>query len=175
MKRVIQMVFVAIMVSISAQAQKIQVVDADGNAIPLVSVLTEDGVLIGTTDISGTLTDVKGATKVVLTHVAYKTQLVSVASLTDGRVTMEDVDYGLAEVVVKPKPYLYTEYYYRAFLYIGDSLRAYGGGIVPVAYEVKNNYKAKIRFVSSRGAFANKAPGWHGSGMENQVDRPLVC
>ena len=86
MKRVIQMVFVAIMVSISAQAQKIQVVDADGNAIPLVSVLTEDGVLIGTTDISGTLTDVKGATKVVLTHVAYKTQLVSVASLTDGRV-----------------------------------------------------------------------------------------
>ena len=62
------MVFVAIMVSISAQAQKIQVVDADGNAIPLVSVLTEDGVLIGTTDISGTLTDVKGATKVVLTR-----------------------------------------------------------------------------------------------------------
>ena len=170
MKRVIQMVFVAIMVSISAQAQKIQVVDADDNAIPLVSVLTEDGVLIGTTDISGTLTDVKGATKVVLTHVAYKTQLVSVASLTDGRVTMEDVDYGLAEVVVKPKPYLYTEYYYRAFLYIGDSLRAYGGGIVPVAYEVKNNYKAKIRFVSSRGAFANKAPRWHGSSMENQVE-----
>ena len=37
MKRVIKMVFVAIMVSISAQAQKIQVVDADGNAIPLVS------------------------------------------------------------------------------------------------------------------------------------------
>ena len=173
MKRVIQMVFVAIMVSISAQAQKIQVVDADGNAIPLVSVLTEDGVLIGTTDISGTLTDVKGATKVVLTHVAYKTQLVSVASLTDGRVTMEDVDYGLAEVVVKPKPYLYTEYYYRAFLYIGDSLRAYGGGIVPVAYEVKNNYKAKIRFVSSRGAFANKAPRWHGSSMENQVENSI--
>jgi hypothetical protein len=67
MKRVIKMVFVAIMVSISAQAQKIQVVDADGNAIPLVSVLTEDGVLIGTTDISGTLTDVKGVAKVAPT------------------------------------------------------------------------------------------------------------
>ena len=39
-----------------------------------------------------------------------------------------------------------------------------------MAYEVKNNYKAKIRFVSSRGAFANKAPGWHGSGMENKVE-----
>ena len=173
MKRTIAMVFVALMMSISAHAQKIQVLDSDGNAIPLVSVLTEDGVLIGTTDINGTLANVKGAAKVALTHLAYKPQLVSVASLTDGRVTMEDVDYGLAEVVVKPKPYLYTEYYYRAFLYIGDSLRAYGGGIVPVAYEVKNNYKAKIRFVSSRGAFANKAPRWHGSSMENQVENSI--
>ena len=169
MKRAIAMVFVALMMSISTHAQKIQVLDADGNAIPLVSVLTEDGVLIGTTDINGTLANVKGAAKVALTHLAYKPQLVSVASLTDGRV----VDYGLAEVVVKPKPYLYTEYYYRAFLYIGDSLRAYGGGIVPVAYEVKNNYKAKIRFVSSRGAFANKAPRWHGSSMENQVENSI--
>lgn len=173
MKRAIAMVFVALMMSISAHAQKIQVLDADGNAIPLVSVLTEDGVLIGTTDINGTLANVKGAAKVALTHLAYKPQLVSVASLTDGRVTMESVDYGLTEVVVKPKPYLYTEYYYRAFFYIGDSLRAYGGGIVPVAYEVKNNYKAKIRFVSSRGAFANKAPGWHGSSMENQVENSI--
>jgi hypothetical protein len=173
MKRTIAMVFVTLMMSISAHAQKIQVLDSDGNAIPLVSVLTEDGVLIGTTDINGTLANVKGAAKVALTHLAYKPQLVSVASLTDGRVTMESVDYGLAEVVVKPKPYLYTEYYYRAFFYIGDSLRAYGGGIVPVAYEVKNNYKAKIRFVSSRGAFANKAPRWHGSSMENQVENSI--
>ena len=104
MKRAIAMVFVALMMSISTHAQKIQVLDADGNAIPLVSVLTEDGVLIGTTDINGTLANVKGAAKVALTHLAYKPQLVSVASLTDGRVTMESVDYGLAEVVVKPKP-----------------------------------------------------------------------
>lgn len=40
-------------------AQKIEVVDADGHGIPLVSVLTEDGTLIGTTDLSGALSDVK--------------------------------------------------------------------------------------------------------------------
>ena len=81
----------------SAQAQKIQIVDNDGNAIPLVSVMTENGNYIGTTDFDGVLNDVKGAAKVALTHVAYKPQLVTVASLQNGRVTMEDLDYGLDE------------------------------------------------------------------------------
>ena len=82
---------------VSAQAQKIQIVDNDGNAIPLVSVMTENGNYIGTTDFDGVLNDVKGAAKVALTHVAYKPQLVTVASLQNGRVTMEDLDYGLDE------------------------------------------------------------------------------
>ena len=44
------MAAVALMTALSAQAQKIEVVGADGHGIPLVSVLTEDGNLIGTTD-----------------------------------------------------------------------------------------------------------------------------
>ena len=56
-------------------------VDNDGNAIPLVSVLTEDGTYIGTTGMDGVLADVKGAKKVAVTHVAYKPQLVTVAEL----------------------------------------------------------------------------------------------
>ena len=44
MKKVLVMVAVAMMTVMGAQAQKIQVVDNDGNAIPLVSVMTEDGV-----------------------------------------------------------------------------------------------------------------------------------
>ena len=101
------------MTTICAQAQKIEVVDADGQGIPLVSVLTENGVLIGTTNLDGVLIDVKGNAKVALSHVAYKSQLVSVASLPSSegsegsrRVTMEDLDYGLQEIVVKPKPYI---------------------------------------------------------------------
>lgn len=66
------MVAVAMMTAISAQAQKIEVVGADGHGIPLASVLTEDGNLIGTTDLNGVLADVKGAAKVAVTHVAYK-------------------------------------------------------------------------------------------------------
>lgn len=149
------------MTVMNAMAQKIEVVDADGNGIPLVSVTTEDGVFIGKTDLSGVLADVKGTQKVGLSHVAYKPQLVSVASLAEGRVTLEDADFGIDEIVVKPKPYICVEYYFRGFRYIGDSLRAYGAGVMPVAYDIRNHYKPKTRWVASCGVFANKATSWH--------------
>ena len=177
MKKFFQMVAVAMMTAMSAQAQKIEVVDADGNGIPLVSVTTEDGVYIGKTDLNGVLADVKGAQKVGLSHVAYKPQLVTVASLAEGRVTMEDADFGLDEIVVKPKPYILVEYYYRGFRYIGDSLRAYGAGIMPVAYEISKKYKPKTRNVSSSGTFANKAVMWHASEIDlkaNQIAKHVV-
>lgn len=167
--RVALLTVVAIMTAMSAQAQKIQIVDNDGNAIPLVSVMTEGGTYIGTTDFNGVLADVKGATKVAVTHVAYKPQLVTVASLQDGRITMEDIDYGLDEVVVKPKPYLYVEYYYRAFSYIGDSLRVYTAGILPMAHEIQNNYKGKVQGYWAFGGAANKALTWNTQSMEDNV------
>lgn len=161
MRKIIVMMAVGIMTAISAQAQKIQAVDDDGHGIPLVSVTTEDGVFIGTTDINGTLADVKGATKVSLAHVAYKPQTVSVSALTDGRVVMEEVDYDLGEIVVKPKPYVYMEYYFRGFSYIDDSLRTYAAGIIPVAHDIKNGYKGKTRSVWTLGGAANKALKWN--------------
>ncbi|MBO4464385.1 MAG: hypothetical protein J5797_09365 [Prevotella sp.] len=169
MRKILLMVAVALMAAMSAQAQKIQIVDNDGNAIPLVSVLTEDGVLIGTTGMDGVLADVKGAAKVAVTHVAYKPQLVTVASLQDGRITMEDIDYGIDEVVVKPKPYLYVEYYYRAFSYIGDSLRVYTAGILPMAHEIQNKYKGKVQGYWAFGGAANKALTWNTQSMEDNV------
>ena len=159
------------MTAVSAQAQRIEVMDADGHGIPLVSVLTEDGVLIGTTSLDGVLSDVRGASKVALTHVAYKPQLVSVASLgAEGRITMDAVDYGLDEVVVKPKPYVFIEYYFRGFSYIGDSLRTYAAGILPVAYEIREHYKGKTRDVWSYGGAANKAVGWNVSGLKLKAE-----
>ena len=160
---------VAMMTAVSAMAQRIEVVDAEGNGIPLVSVTTEDGEFVGKTDLNGVLDGVKGAQKVGLSHVAYKPQLVTVAALQGGRVTMEDLDYGLDEIVVTPKPYIIVEYYVRGFRYIGDSLRAYGAGIIPVAYDIKNGYKPKTRNVNSMGVYANKAPGWHQAEIYNKT------
>lgn len=169
MKKILLIVAVAMMTAMSAMAQKIEVMDADGNGIPLVSVTTEDGVYIGKTDLNGVLADAKGARKVGLSHVAYKPQMVTVASLAEGRVTMEDADFGLDEIVVKPKPYIVVEYYFRGFRYIGDSLRAYGAGIMPVAYDIKNDYKPKTRSMSSMGVFANKATLWHAAEISSKA------
>ena len=166
MKRTFAMMAVVMMTALSVQAQKITVVDDDGHGIPLVSVSTEDGTLIGTTDLNGVLASTKGAAKVVVTHVAFKPQVVNVASLTDGRIQMEAVDYGLEEIVVRPKPYVYMEYFFRGFSYIDDSLRTYAAGIIPVAHEISNGYKGKTRNNWSHGGAANKALSWNVAGLK---------
>ena len=128
---------VCLMTAISVKAQRIVVVDAEGDPIPLVTVLTEDGNIIGTTNLDGVLNDIKGAERLLITHVAYKPQLVTVSLLKDGKVTLEDQDFGLKEITVTPKPYVYVETYYRAYAFINDSLRYYHAGIMPNAYDAQ--------------------------------------
>lgn len=135
MKKILLLAVAILTAIVNTQAQKIVVTDAEGDPIPLITVLTEDGNIIGTTDLNGELADVKGAERILVTHVAYKPQLLTVALLKDGRIKMEDQDYGLQELVVTPKPYLYVETYYRAYAFINDSLRFYQAGIMPNAYD----------------------------------------
>lgn len=178
MRKILLVAAAAMMTVISAQAQKIKVVDTDGNGIPLVNVLTEDGIMIGTTNLNGEFDDVKGATKVAVTHVAYKPQLVTVADLpsfggTEGgrQITMEDVGYDLAEIEVKPKQYFYVEYYFRAFSYIDDSLRVYTAGILPVSYDIQDKYKSKVRGSWGFGGAANKALTWNTQDLHYNVEQ----
>ena len=145
MKKFLLLAAVVLMTTVSAMAQRIEVVDAGGQGIPLVSVLTEDGTYIGTTGLDGVLSDVKGAKKVALTHVAYKPQLVTVSSLQGGRITLEGIGYDLDEIVVKPKPYIYVEVFYRVYVYRNDSLCYFLSGIMPNAYDIQ---KKKIEYGS---------------------------
>jgi hypothetical protein len=85
MKKYLLTLATLLLITLGAKAQKLTVVDSDGNGIHLVTVLTEDGNMIGVTDLSGTLLDVKGAAKVVLTHVAYKSKLVDMSALQGGK------------------------------------------------------------------------------------------
>lgn len=143
-----------LMAAISAKAQKMTVLDSEGNGIHLVTVLTEDGNMIGLTDLNGTIADLKGAKKVVLTHIAFKPLIVDVSSLQGDKVTMEDLDYNLAEIVVMPKPYIYVETYYRVYAFANDSLRYYLAGIMPNAYD-KEKKKVKIgSYIDSHGEFS---------------------
>ncbi len=142
------------MVAICSKAQKIEVVDSEGNGIHLVTVLDGDGNMIGTTDLNGTILDVKGAKKVVLTHVAYKSKLVDVSSLQNGKVTMDDLDYNLAEIVVMPKPIIYVETYYRVYAFANDSLRYYLAGIMPNAYHKEKKKVKSGSYGDSHGEFS---------------------
>ena len=142
---------VAIMAAMNVKAQRIQVVDNDGLGIPLVTILTEDGNMIGTTNLDGVFEDLKGVAKVILTHVAFKPQTVIVANLTDGRVTMEDNDYNLVEIVVKPKPFIYVETFYRVYVFRNDSLCYFLSGIMPNAYDPQ---KKKLEHGSYMQAYA---------------------
>ena len=154
MKKCLFTLAALLLMTLSVKAQKITVVDNEGNGIHLVTVLSEDGNMIGTTDLSGTILDVKGAKKVLLTHVAFKSKLVDVASLNDGKVIMEDLDYSLAEIVVKPKPLIYVETYYRVYAFANDSLRYYLAGIMPNAYDVEKKKIKSGGYTQSYGEFS---------------------
>lgn len=147
---------VAVMAAIVANAQRIQVVDSKGHGIPLVSVLTEDGNFIGATNLDGVLADVKGAGKVAVSHVSYMPKLVTVDALTNGRVTMEDIGYNLAEIIVKPKPYIYVEVFYRVYVYRNDSLCYFNSGIMPNAYDPKKKKRETGSFHQAHAEHCNK-------------------
>jgi hypothetical protein len=143
----------------SVYGQRIQVVDQKGNGIALVSVTTTDGNLIGTTDIEGVLSNVKGHQKVGLSHLAYQPKMVTVSELKDSKVTLLDLDYNIAEIVVKPKQYIYVETYYRVYLFIGDSLAYYRAGILANGYDPKKK-EVDLGGIWAYGSFCDKGRTW---------------
>ena len=113
MNKILLTIVAALMTAVCAKAQKIHVVDTNGIGIPMVSVLGEDGTFIGTTDLDGVLSDVKGAGEVTLTHVAYKSKKVKVGQ--GDRILLDDADFDIPEIVVTKKPLVYVQTYYRIF------------------------------------------------------------
>ncbi|MBQ8454207.1 MAG: hypothetical protein IJ537_02525 [Bacteroidaceae bacterium] len=153
MKRILYFI-ILLLSSMYAGAQRISVVDDQGNGIHLVTVLTEDGNMIGITNLEGMTPDLGGAAKIVLTHVAFKPKLVDVASVKGGKVTMEDLDYNLAEIVVKPKPLIYVETFYRVYGFADNSLRYYLAGIMPNTYDVEKKKIKSGSYNQSYGEFS---------------------
>lgn len=153
MKRILYFI-ILLLSSMYVGAQRISVVDDQGNGIHLVTVLTEDGNMIGITNLEGMTPDLGGAVRIVLTHVAFKPQLVEVAKVRGGKVMMEDLDYNLAEIVVKPKPFIYVETYYRVYAFANDSLRYYMAGIMPNSFNVEKNKIKAGSYMESYGEFS---------------------
>ena len=120
---------VTLMWTMVASAQKLEIVDKDGNAVPYASVMTADATLVGVTGMDGTIADIGGAKTVVISHVAYQPKTVAVG--TDGmKVTLEDADFNLPEITVTKKDYTYLQVYYRVVIVNKDGVLYYRSGIL---------------------------------------------
>lgn len=128
MKKFLLTVVVAMMISTCALAQKILVVDANGQGVPYASVMTSDAAFIGITDKDGVIADTGGAKTVVISHVAYKPMSTTIDK--DGQqVTLEDADFDLPEITVTKKDYTYLQVYYRVVIVSKDGVLYYRSGI----------------------------------------------
>ena len=135
--------------AVVAHAQRIQVVDTDGMPIAAVCVTNEKGALVGTTDNDGWLEDAMGEKKLYFSHVAFKDVIVQADAITDGRVVMQDENFELSELVVKPKELLYVQTYFRCIYVCDDGPIYFRAGVVDNTYEIaKKKISAKTRSVS---------------------------
>ena len=142
------------MATMSVLAQQIQVKDSDGNAVPYASVMTTDAEYIGVTDLDGILPDVKGFSEIIVSHVAFKTQQVKVQKTGTQVITMEDADFGLNEITVSPKPFVYVQTYYRMYMYDEkDGIIYYRVGLTDNVYDrskkkvsASTNHVAKAKY-----------------------------
>ncbi len=121
--------------AMSTSAQRLKVVDSDGNAVAYASVLNSDAEYIGITDLDGVVADLEGAQDISITHIAFKTKNVKLNG-SDVTVTLEDADFDMPEITVEPKPYVYVQTYFRLYYYSSlDGIVYYRAGLTDNVYE----------------------------------------
>ncbi len=141
--------FILFVTALSLHAQRIQVIDSDGTPVPFVTVTTSEGKYITSTDLDGWIEDVGKNTVIHLAQVAYKPLTIALADIKNGKITLEEVNYDLPEVVVKPKPYLYAQTYFRDIYIDEEGPIYYRGGVIDNTYDLdKKEVKAKKRHLS---------------------------
>ena len=148
MRKLLALLFTAL-VAIVATAQRIQVVDTDGLPIGAVCVTNENGALVGTTDNEGWLANTKGQKHLYFSHVAFKAMDVNLDTIPSGCVVMQDANFQLSELEVKPKELLYVQTYFRCIYVCDEGPIYFRAGVVDNTYEIaKQKVSAKTRSVS---------------------------
>ena len=132
-----------------AHAQRIQVVDTDGLPIAAVCVTNERGALVGTTDGDGWLNDAKGIKHLYFSHVAFRDLDVNIDTIPSMSVVMQDENFQLGELEVKPKELLYVQTYFRCVYVCDEGPIYFRAGVVDNTYEIaKKKISTKTRSVS---------------------------
>ena len=137
MKKILLTIIAVVLAVISVQAQRLEVVDSDGNGVAYASVLNSDAEYVGITDLDGVVADLAGCTDITITHVAFKSKRVKING-DNVRVVLEDADFDMPEIVVSPKPYVYVQTYYRMYYYSGkDGIIYYRTGVTDNVYDLE--------------------------------------
>ncbi len=129
------LVAIVVAMTVQVQAQRLQVVDSEGEPVAFVCATTQAGVLIGTTDINGWLSDTKGNRTVYLSHTAFEPLAVDMSTVVNDRVVLKDVTYDLPDVEVKPKELAYVQTYYRLIYFDDEGPLYFRGGVIDNTYE----------------------------------------
>ena len=149
MKKLLVFSFLLISSVVSMKAQRVQVVDTDGLPIAAVCVTNEKGALVGSTDNDGWLGDAKGIKHLYFSHVAFRDMDVNLDTIPSLCVVMQDENFQLAELEVKPKELLYVQTYYRCVYVCDEGPLYFRAGVVDNTYEIaKKKISAKTRSVS---------------------------
>lgn len=149
MKKILLMAAVALMTAMNSKAQRLQVVDTEGNPIAYASVLNPKAEYIGITDLEGIVPDLMGAKEISITHVAFKPKNVKPEG-KDLIITLEDANFDMPEITIQPKPYIYVQTYYRMYLYNSeDGIMYYRAGLTDNTYDpAKKTVTGKTEAVS---------------------------
>ena len=148
-KKIFFSFFLMIGLAVEVCAQSITVIDTDGVPVAYATATTEQGTLIGVTDVNGLLQDTKGNNVLCFSHVAYKPVTVNVTDLANGVVTMEEISYSLPDVAVRPKELLYMQTYYRITYIDDEGPLYYRAGVIDNTYEFANQkIKTKSKSIS---------------------------
>ena len=138
-----------LVMALNAHGQRVQVVDVDGLPIAAVCVTSESGALVGTTDNNGFLSDAKGQKHLYFSHVAFKAVDVNIDTIPSMSVVMQDANFQLSELVVKPKELLYVQTYYRCVYVCDEGPIYFRSGVVDNTYDLaKRKVSSKTRSVS---------------------------
>lgn len=135
--------------TLSLRAQRVQVLDNDALPVPFVTATTPDGKYIASTDANGWFDDLSGNKTIHLSQVAYKPLTIDVANIKGNTIVLDDANYNLPEVVVKPKELLYCQTYFRDVYIDDDGPIFFRGGVIDNSYNIaKKKVEAKSRHLS---------------------------
>lgn len=115
----------------AVHAQKVAVVDKQGNPISFVTVRDDAGNTLGYTDVDGLLPQIPTEVKTIyLSHMAFEPLKVRLASIRRNRIELKPSSILLNEVnVVSDKPFIRIRAFFRIYSYINSEMMLYHSGV----------------------------------------------